>query len=131
MQFGTITELGILFHDLCDGHAQWSQTTFGSDANRGPTGPLKHLVKEAGEAREAFERVVEFATSEDSVAAGSAHDDFREEMADCLLLVLDAARRGGVSGPKLLAAAMAKLEKNRGRKWGAASAAEPVHHVKG
>lgn len=116
MHLGSIASTGALFVDLCDGHANWSQATFGSDKERNSEGPLKHLAKEVNEALDALKR--------DHAA------DFAEEMADCLLLVLDAARRGGIPGPALLRSAMEKLEKNRGRKWGAASPTEPVEHLR-
>lgn len=125
----SVIDTGVLFTDLCDGHADWSQKTFGSDQERGPEGPLKHLVKEANEALEALYELADFVDIEDHVAATAAEADFREELADCLLLILDASRRAKMSGPQLLQAAMKKLEKNRGRKWGAASATEPVEHV--
>ena len=35
-----------------DQQAEWSRATFGSDTERGPLGPLKHLEKEAKEAQE-------------------------------------------------------------------------------
>ena len=57
-----------------DALAEWSQATFGTDAERGAIGPLKHLEKEAREAQEALDPI---------------------EIADCLLLVFDAARRSG------------------------------------
>src|SRR5688500_7375797 len=60
-------------HQLWLDQAEWSQATFGSDDERGPIGALKHLAKEAVEAQ-------------------AAPDD-EEEYADCLLLILDAARR--------------------------------------
>jgi hypothetical protein len=62
---------------LWDRQAEWSQATFGTDAERGPTGPLKHLEHEAREAQ-------------------AAPDD-PSEYADCFLLILDAARRSGMT----------------------------------
>jgi hypothetical protein len=85
------------FESLAADAAVWSQETFGSDASRGPIGPLKHLEKEAREAQAAPDDVTEFA--------------------DCLLLVLDAARRAGFDARALLAATDAKLQVNKSRVW--------------
>lgn len=60
---------------LWDEHAAWSQATFGSDSERGPAGPVKHLASELAELT-------------------AAPDDL-SEWADCLLLTMDAGRRAG------------------------------------
>lgn len=91
-------------------HAAWSQATFGNDSERGPLGPLKHLEKEAKEAQE---------SPQDS-----------SEYADCLLLVLDAARRAGIQIDDLVVAAYEKLQINKARTWPAPIADAPVEHVK-
>ena len=57
----------------------WSRKTFGTPAERGPVGALKHLEKEA---REAY-----LETDEDKRT---------EEIADCLILVFDVAQRHGL-----------------------------------
>jgi len=94
---------------LWDALAEWSQTTFGTDAERGAIGPLKHLEKEAREAQEALDPV---------------------EIADCLFLVFDAARRRGLTLDQLLDAAEWKLEVNKMRKWNKPTSVEPVEHVR-
>jgi hypothetical protein len=66
-------------------HAAWSQATFGSDAERGAEGPLRHLLLEA-----------------DEVAANPG--DISEH-ADVGLLWLDASRRAKHPLPDLLTAA--------------------------
>ena len=96
-----------------DSLADWSQATFGSDQDRGPRGPLKHLLKEAQEALDA-----------PTVAAR------REEIVDCQFLVFDAARREGMTLTELFAGCMAKLVKNRQRTWGKPSGDEPVEHIR-
>lgn len=63
-------------------HAAWSQVTFGSDDERGPEGPLRHLLKEI-----------------DEVAANPG--DISEH-ADVGLLWLDASRRARHPLPDLL-----------------------------
>ena len=90
--------------------AEWSQATFGTDQERGPIGALKHLAREAGEA--------------------IAKPDDAEEYADCLLLVLDASRRAGLTLDHLVRAAVVKQQANMLRKWPTALSDEPVEHVK-
>lgn len=110
---GVIAELGIRLSDLVEGLSTWSQATFGTDAERGPTGPLKHLQKEAAEAIQAI-----------------GTEDFPVEMADILILWLDALRRGGITPMQGLDAALAKLKVNRARTWPKPVNDEPVEHVR-
>jgi ParB/RepB/Spo0J family partition protein len=110
---GVIDSAGILAPSIeafWNEHAEWSQATFGSDAERGPSGPLKHLALEAKEALE------------------NPTDIF--EYADCLMLVLDATRRAGFSLRGLLGAAESKLNTNKTRQWPTTSVGEPVLHSK-
>lgn len=90
--------------------AEWSQSAFGSDYERGPQGPLKHLEKEAREAQQKDTDVFEYA--------------------DCLFLIFDAARRAGFSLDFLLTACEQKLEINKARKWERPTSDEPVEHVR-
>ncbi len=90
----------------------WSQATFGTDTERGPLGPLKHLAKEAVEAQ-----------------SGPPWD--LTELCDCLFLICDATRRAGFTYDQLLAAAWAKLEVNKARKWAKPTKGdEAVEHVR-
>lgn len=89
---------------------EWSEATFGVD--RGPIGPLKHLEKEAKEAY-------------------SEQDEAKrhEEIADCLFLVFDAARRDNMGFRSLIKQCFLKLEKNKKRTWvKPANPDEPVEH---
>ncbi len=91
--------------------AKWSQATFGTDAERGPLGPLKHLAKEVQEV--------------------IADPTDLTEYSDLLFLICDATRRAGFTYDQLLAAAWAKLEVNKARKWSApAKGDEAVEHVR-
>ena len=92
---------------------EWSQATFGSDAERNHVGPLKHLEKEA---REAYEE--------------SDANKLQIEIADCLFLTFDSARRAGMTLPELLDVAFAKLEVNKQRQWQKAEIGQPVEHVR-
>lgn len=105
-----IFDLGEALLSLSRDHAAWSQKTFGSDADRGPIGALKHLAKEAVEAQ-------------DSPGDSS-------EYADCLLLLLDASRRAGFSPLALIRCAQNKMQANKARDWPAPLADEPVEHVR-
>lgn len=104
-----LIEFALEFEDLASDHAAWSQATFGSDSERGPVGPLRHLEKEAREAAE--------------------NPTDRSEYADCFLLILDAARRAGIKPRELVKAAQAKLEVNKRRTWPKSEPDMPVEHV--
>lgn len=114
--FGTVMEmvkLGKEFRMLSAEHWAWSQVTFGTAAERGPIGALKHLEKEAREAQ---------AVPTDKV-----------EYADCLLLLLDASRRAGIGPLELVRLARDKHQINRTKRtWPKpAKGDEPTEHVRG
>lgn len=100
--------------DLIEDHARWSQETFGRDSASGPVGPLKHLEKEAVEAQKAVQ----------------LPSDFREELADCFLLLLDAIRRGRFNLDDIVEAARAKMVLNKQRQWSKPIDDEPVEHIR-
>jgi hypothetical protein len=93
-----------------DAQAEWSRATFGSDQERDHIGPLKHLVKEAGEAQ--------------------VRPPDHVEIADCLFLVFDAARRAGMTLDTLISVCEHKLIVNKARKWSKPTSDEPVEHVR-
>lgn len=105
---------GFYFKKLVVDQAEWSQATFGADTERGPMGALKHLEKEARECQDAV-----------------GTPELLEEMADCLLLLIDASRRARFSPTQLVEAALEKLEKNKRRTWPKPTSDEPVEHVRG
>lgn len=108
---GSITILGADFLDLIEDQADWSRKTFGSDAERGPIGALRHLSKEALEAAE--------------------NPTDRSEYADCLLLILDAARRAGIKPLDLIHEAKAKMKINKSRTWPKPESTDsPVEHIR-
>lgn len=126
---GNAVDLYEKLTDLVQDQAEWSQKTFGADPERGPIGPLKHLAKEAGEAQGAW--VVLIGTrSLDPDHAGTAERHYLEELADCLLLLLDAIRRGGHKFGHVVDAAREKMVKNKARTWPAPTSDEPVEHVR-
>jgi len=88
----------------------WGDATFGTPAERGPIGPLKHLAKEVQECLDNPTDPLEYV--------------------DCLFLVRDASRRAGLSGPQLLAYCWEKLNINRARTWPKPTSDGPVEHVR-
>lgn len=88
-------------------HAEWSQTTFG---NVGPTGPLKHLSKEALEA--------------------AAEPGDLSEWADMQFLLWDAQRRAGITDEQITQAMIEKLTVNKQREWPEQKDGEPRLHIK-
>ena len=108
--FYLIIDCGDKLSELCQELSAWSQATFGTDQERGPVGPLKHLAKEVQEAL-------------------GKPDDI-DEYADCLILVIDAARRAGFKMIPLLEAAIRKIEVCKKRQWPKPSSDEPVEHVR-
>lgn len=89
---------------------RWSDSVFGVDRN--PRGPIAHLKKEVDELLD------------------NPYDDM--EYADCLMLILDAARCAGIPADDLLNTAWDKLAINRDlRDWGKPDADGVVEHVRG
>jgi len=112
--------------------AEWSEATFGKTSERGPLGALKHLEKEAKECQiEAnlliYYKVEEGITEED---IKTTTDNLKVEIADCLFLTLDSARRAGMTLDELLDVAFEKLEVNKKRKWQRLTSDGPVEHVR-
>lgn len=103
-------DAGSLLHEIASDLAEWSQATFGTDTERGPIGPLKHLEKEAREAQESPTDPVEYA--------------------DCFLLVLDAARRAGIKPMELMQHAERKLALNKTRTYPRPARDEISEHVR-
>ena len=93
---------------LQDAVGTWSDETFGDD--RPPNAIIAHLKKEA---EELYQKP--FAL---------------EEYADCLLLLLDAARVAGFSANVLAQAAFMKLRTNVLREWGEPDENGAVEHVR-
>lgn len=110
------------FSDLIQDQAEWSQAVFGTDKDRGPIGALKHLERESREAQAEAKKMAD-------LAEGWSHELLKEELADCLLLILDASRRAGVKPMQLVEAAQQKMVINKSRKWGKPVDDEPVEHI--
>ena len=99
-----------MLRKIADEQSEWSQATFGSDQERGPLGALRHLEKEAREAQQC--------------------PDDPTEYADCLLLIIDAARRAGFTIDELLRHTWDKLQVCKQREWPTPVPDQPVEHVR-
>lgn len=110
-------------------HAEWSRKTFGSDIERGPEGPLKHLAKEVLHELLGYEKeeVEDFLDATPRVA-GNTGD--LEEYADLILLAFDSCRRAGFDYSDLVLGCYRKLEVNRSRRWNKPSPDQPVEHIR-
>jgi Protein of unknown function (DUF550) len=93
---------------LAQMHRQWSDETFGTKAEIGPVGALKHLAKEAQEAAEAPHDIVEYV--------------------DCMFLLLDAIHRGGFTMADLTSAGFAKLAVLKTRRYSKVPDGVPSEH---
>ena len=89
---------------------QWATETFGDRTVRGPTGPLKHLKKEAGEAIDAPTDISEYA--------------------DCQILIWDAAHRAGFHHYELMEAVEEKLKVLKTRTYPKVADGEVSEHIK-
>ena len=108
--------------------SRWSQATFGLDSERGPAGPIKHLKKEIEEVTQSLNRV---AVLNGVWYPSFEYEHLKEEMADLLFLVFDAARRSGMTLDDLSDSAFRKLEKNKKRTWNKPVDGQPCEHVRG
>lgn len=136
----TLIDMGEAVYDLARDQSGWSQATFGTDAERGPLGALMHLEKESREAQAAARLIDDCRANGRSgnpiditPAPGFEPSPLYWELADCLLLLLDAARRSGLGPLELVRAAQRKMEVNKARRWpeyDPARADGPVEHLK-
>lgn len=102
--------IGIMYLDLVQDQAAWSEANFGSTEERGPIGPLKHMAKEINELLE--------------------NPTDPHEYADLLILLLDSSRRAGIDAIDLIAFALDKMELNKKRKWSKPVEGEPCEHIR-
>lgn len=102
--------LGTELLSLAVDQKEWSEKTFGSYMERGPVGPLKHIMKECQEAVDDPTDI--------------------EEYADILILWLDSVWRAGFGLLPVIKAAQKKMEVNKTRKFSAPTADEPMEHVR-
>lgn len=121
--------IGHRLYSLADEHAAWSQEKFGTDMERGPLGPIRHLKKEADEADEAYQELQKAIADGDPHAAMLAQK-FNEEKADMLLLLLDLNRRSGGTLADLVEAGHEKLKIVKTRIYHRTPDGVPSEHVR-
>lgn len=130
--FDQMFEIGRELMTLSMDQSIWSQATFGTDDVKGPLGSLKHLANESSEAIEAFldwsRADSDIYTTDDVVV--ELRQGYHTELADILILLLDASRRSGLTPLDLIRKAQAKMEVNKQRKWNIPHGDEPTEHVR-
>jgi NTP pyrophosphatase (non-canonical NTP hydrolase) len=111
--------------DFMNQTSKWSDKTFDNgDFNRGRALPISyHLQKESKELTESLDKYFN-----ENTAINFA--DAKEELADCLTLVLDCATHFGCNADELITACYNKLEKNKNRSWGKPDKNGVVEHIK-
>ena len=88
--------------------AEWSDSAFGTDDRTiGILNHLKEEVDEVIEAKQDFEEKLD----------GLTQQKMASEFADCLILLLDAARKSDLNTDLLMQAAEHKMHINRNREW--------------
>lgn len=88
--------------------AEWSDTTFGTQDRT--LGILHHLQEEVAE-------VIAAKQEYEQEPTGINQHRMATEFADCLILLLDAARNSDLNTDMLLQSAEYKMKINRERKW--------------
>ena len=88
--------------------AEWSDAAFGAEDRT--IGILNHLKEEV-------EEVIEAKNNYEEGPTGVLQQRMASEFADCLILLLDAARKSDFNTDLLLQAAEYKMKINRERKW--------------
>lgn len=107
---------GLLLDEFFAVHGDWSQKTFGTDKERGPLGPLKHIAKEL------LSELLPFPRETVAAMLATVPPDFVpprdiEELADLLFLLFDVTRRSGFTFEQLRIAVNQKMRKNQARSW--------------
>ena len=90
--------------------AEWSDETFPQQHQNNARPKFEHLLEEVKEARDAPFDLLEYA--------------------DCISLIIDAARINGFTMNELLEGCERKLRINKNRKWGKPNALGFVNHIK-
>lgn len=111
--------------DFMNQTSKWSDSTFDNGSfNRSRALPISyHLQKESKELTESLDKYFQDGSIKNFA-------DAKEELADCLTLVLDCATHFGCNADELITACYNKLEKNKNRVWGKPDKNGVVEHVK-
>lgn len=97
--------------------AEWSDKTFNSNIER-RLGMIAHLRKEINE----LDRAISLNPEMEDL-------DVREEISDCLMLILDIAMHTGINADLLLFDLEYKLMKNKMRNWGNLNKDGSIEHI--
>ena len=111
------------FHRIVKDVHQWSDQTFGRNRKHLPLPILYHLTKEVPEA-------IVAATFMNLYREPLWRDKLSLELADCLMLVVDAASHSGFTPDELLDAVERKLKINKNREWGKPDENGTVEHIR-
>ena len=97
---------------------QWSELTFSHQNSRSK---LHHLQKEVAELIHAIGQ---------ESSEPNKKNEVNLEFADCFILLLDAARKEGLSATIILNAIIEKMEINKARKWGNPDENGVMEHIR-
>ncbi|MEI6140737.1 MAG: dATP/dGTP pyrophosphohydrolase domain-containing protein [Mariniphaga sp.] len=98
---------------------QWSELTF---SHQNSISKLHHLQKEVAELIHAIGQVLS--------EPDKKNEEVHHEFADCFILLLDAARKEGLSAKDILSAIVEKMEINKARKWGKPDENGVMEHIR-
>lgn len=138
-----IVPLHVSLRDLAIRQGEWSEQVFGTTAERGPIGPLLHLIQEVctelfGIDEQTWGWIDHHITLGLNMAKLEGRLNYGDitEHADVCLLWLDAIRRSGFTTNEVLQAAWLKQAQNEAREWPAVDNSQgrdnvgPVNHVR-
>lgn len=111
--------------DFMNETSKWSDKTFddGCFSSERSVPISYHLQKEAAELTHSLSRYYDNRTALNLAAA-------KEELADCMTLILDCATHFGCNADELVTACYNKLEINKERQWGEPDENGVVEHLK-
>lgn len=111
--------------DFMNQTSEWADQTFDNgNFNRYRSIPISyHLQKESIELTESLSNYFK----EPSIQNFA---DAKEELSDCMTLILDCSTHLGCNADELITACYNKLEKNKSREWGKPDKNGVVEHVK-
>lgn len=109
--------------------AQWSDKTFSDGVFRGSRAlPIaRHLSREVDELSDAIKQGLPLHPTEKMGI--KEFEDIKEELADCMMLLLDCSCHLGVNADELVTASFNKLEVNKNRVWGKPDSEGVVEHI--
>ena len=107
--------------DLMEEISEWSDATFGEMQRN--AGIIAHLIREVKELADAWNKY-------EREPCNQYLYEFYEELADCMMLLLDTAAHADMDSRLLLNEVKRKLDINKKRRWGKANADGSIEHLK-